>query len=137
MSEAKEVTGHCLCEKVKFRATSKNPTLAAMCRRWSSGPYIEITCQDVSFEGENYIGTIRSSDWAERGFCKNCGTNLFYHIIDADDYLMSAGLLDDTSDLSLSLQVFTDSKPHFYTLAEKTKMMTGEEVFAAYAPPQD
>lgn len=137
VAAAREVSGKCLCGKVKFRATATNPTLAAchcdMCRGWSSGPYFEITCQDLSFEGADNITTFRSSEWAERGFCKTCGSNLYYHIIDADEYQMSAGLLDDTSDLSLSLQVFTDSKPSFYTLADKTKMMTGAEVFAAYA----
>jgi hypothetical protein len=38
--------------------------------------------------------------------------------------------------LCLALQVFTDSKPPFYTLADKTENMTGAEVFAAFAPPQ-
>jgi hypothetical protein len=108
-----------------------------MCRRWSSGPFFEVTCQKVAFEGAENIGRIRSSDWAERGFCTRCGSNLFYHIVDADDYQIAAGLIDDPSALQLTLQVFTDRKPPFYTLAEKTKTMTGAEVFAAFAPPQD
>ena len=98
---------------------------------------MEVTCQEATFEGEEHISTIRSSDWAERAFCAKCGSNLFYHIIGSADYQISAGLIDDQSKLKMSLQVFTDSKPAFYEFANETKMMTGAEVFAAYAPPSD
>lgn len=97
---------------------------------------MEVNCQAVTFEGEENVGRIRSSDWAERGFCTKCGSNLFYHIVEGSDYQVSAGLFDDQSKLRMSLQVFTDSKPSFYEFSNKTKMMTGEEVIAEFAPPQ-
>ncbi|GHE97190.1 aldehyde-activating protein [Aliiroseovarius zhejiangensis] len=134
------LSGKCLCGAVTFHATAKDPSIGAchceMCRRWSSGPFFEITCQNVDFKGADNITTIRSSDWAERGFCNRCGSNLFYRILETDEYQMSAGLLNDTTNMSLTLQVFTDSKPHYYTLADKTQMMTGAEVFEMYAPPE-
>ncbi len=108
-----------------------------MCRRWSSGPYFEVSCESATFEGEENITRFRSSDWAERAFCKRCGSNLFYHIIDSNEFQMSAGFLDDQSDLRLALQVFIDEKPPFYTLADKTETMTAAEVYAAYAPASD
>ena len=141
MAEASRLPGECMCGAIKFVAAAQNPTVAAchcdMCRRWSSGPYMEVTCQDPTFEGEEHISTIRSSDWAERAFCANCGSNLFYHIIGSADYQVSAGLFDDQSKLQMSLQVFTDSKPSFYEFANETKMMTAAEVIAAFAPPSD
>ena len=51
------------------------------------------------------------------------------------DYQIAAGLFDDQSMLRMSLQVFTDSRPEFYEFANKTKMMTGAEVIAMFAPP--
>jgi hypothetical protein len=141
MSEELKLTGSCMCGAVKVSATAIKPSVAVchcdMCRRWSSGPFMEVNCQKAEFEGEDNIGRIRSSDWAERGFCTKCGSNLFYHIIESSEYQISAGLLDDQSKLRMSLQVFTDSKPRFYEFANKTKMMTGAEVVAAFAPPQD
>ncbi len=128
-----------MCGAVGIKGTAKEPKVAAchcdMCRRWSSGPYFEVSCENVTFEGESNISTIRSSDWAERGFCKKCGSNLFYHIIDSDAFQIAAGILDEQSDLRLSLQVFIDKKPPFYTLADETEIMTAAEVYAAYAPP--
>ena len=136
-----QLTGRCLCGAVGVIGTANEPKVAVchcdMCRRWSAGPFFEVTCKDVVFEGEGNITKIRSSDWAERGFCNKCGSNLFYHIIDSDEFQKAAGLFDDQSNLKLSLQVFIDSKPPFYTLADKTETMTGAEVFAAYAPPLD
>lgn len=136
-----KLTGRCMCGAVGVTGTANEPKAGVchcdMCRRWSSGPFFEVTCEDVVFEGEDNITKIRSSDWAERGFCKKCGSNLFYHIIDSNEFQLSAGLLDDQSDLHLSLQVFIDSKPAFYTLANKTETMTGAELFALYAPPAD
>jgi hypothetical protein len=108
-----------------------------MCRRWSAGPFMEVTGEEVHFEGAEHIGVYRSSEWAERGFCRQCGSNLFYHILGADDYQLSMGLLNDTSDLKFALQVFTDSKPAVYEFANKTEMMTAAEVIAAFAPPPE
>ena len=136
-----KLTGRCMCGAVEIIGTANDPKVAVchcdMCRRWSSGPFFEVTCEEVVFEGEDNITKIRSSDWAERGFCKKCGSNLFYHIIDSNEFQISVGLLDDQSDLHLSLQVFIDSKPPFYTLANKTETMTAAEVFTLYAPPAD
>ena len=97
---------------------------------------MEVTCQAVVFEGEENIGRIQSSNWAERGFCKRCGSNLFYHIIDSSEYQMSAGLFDDQSLLQMALQVFTDAKPQFYEFSNKTRMMTAAEVITEFAKPK-
>ena len=79
----------------------------------------------------------KSSDWAERGFCGTCGSNLFYYLSGDGQYIINAGTLDDQSGLEMTSQVFIDDKPEFYDFANKTRMMTGAEVFALYAPPGD
>ncbi len=141
MAQKVHLTGTCLCGAVGFTATAREPKVGAchcdMCRRWSSGPYFEVSCESATFEGVDNITRFRSSEWAERAFCNKCGSNLYYHIIDSSDFQIAAGLLDDQSGLKLDLQVFIDEKPPFYTLADKTKTMTGAEIFAAYAPPSD
>lgn len=141
MTDSQKLTGRCLCGAVEISGQANSLDVGVchcdMCRRWSAGPFMEVTCEDVTFKGEENVGRVRSSKWAERGFCKACGSNLFYHIVDSNDYQISAGLLDDQSQLQMSLQVFTDNKPPFYTLENKTKMMTSAEVFAAFAPPAD
>ena len=135
------LTGRCICGAVGITGTANEPRVAAshcdMCRSWSSGPYFEVSCENVVFECEDNITKIRSSDWVECGFCNKYGSNLFYHIIDSNEFQIAAGLLDDQSDLHLALQVFTDKKPPYYTLADKTETMTAAEAYAAYAPVPD
>lgn len=141
MTEEANITGTCICGAVSLSGASSDLRVSAchcdMCRRWSSGPFFGVNCKDVTFEGADSIARIRSSDWAERGFCNQCGSNLFYHLIDSNEYQIAAGLLNDQSGLRISLQVFIDRKPTFYSLAQKTKTMTGAEIYAAYAPPPD
>ncbi|MBK8456423.1 MAG: GFA family protein [Phyllobacteriaceae bacterium] len=141
MPQGVEITGRCMCGAVRITGTAREAKVAAchcdMCRRWSSGPYFEVNCENVTFKGQDNITTIRSSEWAERGFCKRCGSNLFYHLIESNEFQISDGLIDDQSGSRLNLQVFIDKKPPYYTLADQTKTMTAEEVYAAFAPPPD
>ena len=139
MSSTLDLTGKCMCGAVKFSAVAENTNVTIchcdMCRRWSAGPFMEVNCQSVTFNNEENIGRIRSSDWAERGFCTKCGSNLFYHIVESSNYQMAAGLFDDQSEFCMSLQVFTDFIPSFYEFSNDTKMMTQAEVIAMYASP--
>lgn len=138
MSTKQNLKGRCLCSAVTISAASADTKLGAchcaMCRRWAGGPYLALDCgTEVSFEGEQNIGVFDSSDWAERGFCKQCGSNLFYRLKQNKQYIMSPGLFDDIGDITFDHQVFIEEKPAYYDFANKTHNMTGEECFAAFA----
>ena len=135
MANELEKQGSCLCGAVKVSAKAKSNHVDAchcnMCRKWTGGPLLAIQCGgDVNFEGSENISVFSSSEWAERGFCSKCGTHLFYRLKEANYYAIPAGLLDDEESFVLELQIFIDEKPSFYSFANKTKNMTGEEVFA-------
>ena len=92
---------------------------------------MELNCgPDVRWEGEDHITVYDSSAWAERGFCRSCGTHLFYRLKDTREHMIPVGAFAEDEGLSLTLQVFTDEKPSWYHFAEKTKEMTGAEIFA-------
>ena len=65
-----------------------------MCRRWNGGPALAAAIGSVEFEGAEHIRRYASSDWAERGFCGECGTNLLYFLKPAR-YIMWMGAFDD------------------------------------------
>jgi hypothetical protein len=105
----------------------------AMCRRWSAGPYIGLGHDGaVAFGGTENVGVYKSSDWAERAFCKVCGSSLYYHLLGTDHYSFSAGALDDQSRLVLTKQIFIDEKPAYYDLANDTPKLTGAQAFASF-----
>lgn len=96
---------------------------------------MEIDCgPDVTFDGDENVSVYASSDWAERGFCRQCGTHLFYRFKANGNYAVPIGLFEDDEHLELKHQVFIDEKPSFYAFSNKTKDMTGAELFAKYTP---
>jgi hypothetical protein len=138
VAEKREQTGGCLCGKVRFRVTQPVGEVGAchcsMCLRWCGGPILAIHSEGpVEFEGEENIVRYRSSEWAERGFCGNCGSNLFYYLIPKGDYILSAGALDDRDGLELVSQIFIDEKPDWYAFANEVETLTGAEMFARVA----
>lgn len=129
----KTLSGHCLCGAVTVEATPTRPHVEAchcdMCRRWGGIAFLGIQCGDtVSFEGEDQIVRYASSEWAERGFCGKCGTNLFYHFKPAGFYSLTAGLFDDLGSMTMSEEIFIDEKPGYYSFADDTVKKTGAEV---------
>jgi hypothetical protein len=138
VSASGTIRGRCLCGAVTFAAEVAKREVdvchCGMCRRWSAGPCIGLGHDGaVAFEGAENIGVYKSSEWAERAFCKVCGSSLYYHLLGTDHYSFSAGALDDQSGLVLTSQIFIDEKPAYYDLANDTPKLTGAEVFAAFS----
>ena len=48
-------------------------------------------------------------------------------------HYMPAGIFDNSEGLVFDHQIFIDEKPEYYSFANETKNMTGEEVFAMFA----
>ena len=133
--------GYCLCGKVKITAPHMGAKFGAchcrMCRRWTGGPLLAVDCgNDVRFEGEDEITVFDSSDWAERGFCKHCGTHLFYRLKEPNQYIMPVGIFDNEENFIFDSQVFIDQKPSYYCFSNRTNDMTRAEVFAMYGAPE-
>lgn len=134
-----KLNGQCLCGEVKVKAQTKDTAMAAchcnMCRRWSSGPLLAVECGDaVQWSGDAQIGVYASSQWAERGFCKQCGTCLFYRIKSNQHYHVPVGLFDEEAQFELGLEIFVDEQPPGYRFANPTTKMTGAEVFEMFGP---
>ena len=140
-------TGKCLCGSVSFTLENAPTETGAchceMCRKWSGGIYLGVAVppDQITFEGAENIGTFKSSDWAERAFCKNCGSSLYYKVTAPGPHQnvhhIGFGTLDDPSGFTMTEEIFIDKKPAAYGFAGDTKTMTGAEVFAMFAPPPE
>ena len=131
------MTGKCLCGAVSFEAkgveTHHHACHCAMCRRWSGGPLFAAPVESVSFQGEEAIGVYESSTWAERAFCKACGSNLFYRVKQTGQHIISIGTFDDTEAFKLVGEIFIDQKPDGYNFAGDLPKKTEAEVFAMFS----
>ncbi|MBV1908317.1 MAG: GFA family protein [Kangiellaceae bacterium] len=136
MSEVLAAKTKCLCGNVTISAESIDPNFTVChcdsCRTWGSGPFFAVRCgKDVEIKGD--ISIYDSSDWANRGFCQNCGTHLFYQLKESGEYNMPVGLFPDLADLEMSMQYFSDKRPDYYCFSNETKQMTEAEIFAYFA----
>lgn len=132
--------GRCLCNAISFAAELKKETFSAchcdMCRRWGSGAYLALEANLTDIKGEEHIKIYKSSDWAERVFCNNCGTNLYYKVTAEGQHqgitYISMGLLDETESLTMEREIFIDEKPKGYGFAGDHLRQTAEEVIAEF-----
>ena len=134
-------TGKCLCGAVTYEAdeveTHIHSCHCSICRNWSGGPLLAAVAKSVRFKGEENIKRYSSSDWAERGFCTQCGSNLFYHLKGADNYVLCMGTFDDESIFELVGEIYIDEKPPGYDFAGDHPRQTGAEFMASLGMSED
>lgn len=131
-------TVQCLCAAVSLQIEHLSHSVGAchcsMCQRWGGSAFMAVDAGDsVSITGEQNVTRYQSSEWAERAFCKRCGTHLFYRLKQNNQHILSLGILEDKAGLEFDHQIFIEERCPVYSFANKTKEMTGEEVFAAFA----
>lgn len=129
--------GKCLCGAVRFTAeqveTHHHACHCGTCRRWSGGaPFFAAVAQGVVFESSESLARYESSSWAERGFCKSCGSTLFYYLRPTQTYMMSVGAFDDPSAFRLVREIFIDHKPVGYAFAGDHPRLTEAETLASF-----
>ncbi len=128
--------GRCLCGAVSFVAegvpTEVHACHCGMCRKWNGGPGLAARVESVTFEGEENISLFDSSDWAQRAFCRKCGTNLYFRLKGDDQYFLSVGSFDDVSNFELGGEIYVDTKPAFYDFSGDRPRLTEAEFLAKF-----
>lgn len=128
--------GKCLCGAVMFSADDVGSELSichcSMCRRWVGGPTFSIAAKGVVFRGEENIQRYSSSAAAERGFCRICGSNLFYRSKETGQYVLGMGVIDNQAPFRIAGEIYVDQKPPGYEFAGTHPRLTEEEVLASH-----
>lgn len=129
--------GKCLCGAITLRTPDKTSIDAchcSMCRRWGGGPALGVACgTDVQIDGIDKLQVYQSSEWAERAFCGECGTHIFYRLVPTHEYFVPVGLFQDGIEFELKEQIFIDRKPSYYDFANQTLNLTEAEVLAKFS----
>ena len=119
----KSLTGGCLCGAIRFE-TSAEPVFSGNCHcrdcQRSSGsaytPGIFVPADSVRIEGtvKYFESKADSGNTIQRGFCPNCGSQLFTRLQMMPDVLgLRAGTLDAPELFEPTLDMYTDSAPHW------------------------
>ena len=138
MPESEPQSGHCLCGSIRFTARPKHDAMdvchCGFCRRWSGGAWMTVDCEPASLTiaDETELGLYGSSGHAERGFCKSCGSSLFWRMRDGTLLTISAQAFGAPERFAFVSEIFIDNKPDNYAFANNTKKMTEAEVLAQF-----
>lgn len=121
-------TGKCLCGAVRFTIDGPlRPSVACHCEqcRRTSGHHVSATAcaaDHLTFEADEGLSWYRSTDFAERGFCRTCGSSLFYRLLQdgapGPRVSVMSGSLDTPTGLPTAGHIFCGEKSDYYALVD-------------------
>jgi hypothetical protein len=117
-------TGSCLCGGVRIRTEGPLRGVVfchcSQCRKQTGLYYAatDVTDDKLVVEGEELVSWFAASDTARRGFCRNCGSALFWKGVDSDRISVMAGLFEQPTGLQPEKHIFTADRGDFYTITD-------------------
>jgi hypothetical protein len=117
-----EHTGSCNCKGVRFRTRGPLRELSAchctQCRKQTGLHYVatNVTLDRITIEGADEITWYNASTFAQRGFCRICGSALFWRRNGADNISIVAGAFDTPTNLRIAYHIYCADKADFYDI---------------------
>lgn len=118
------VQGSCLCGQVSFELSGKlRPVIFCHCQqcRKTSGHFVAATAvnaEQLQMSTDAGLAWYRSSDIAERGFCRACGSSLFWRPDHGEYISVMAGALESPTGTQACEHIFTDDAGDYYKLTD-------------------
>ena len=119
--------GSCLCGAVAFEVEGELPGPDAchcvQCRKHSGHVFVstDVPRAIVTIRGEENVGWFHSSEKARRGFCRTCGSSLFWDPLDRSkhDWIgIAMGAFDRPTDTRLRVHIFVAEKGDYYDIGD-------------------
>jgi hypothetical protein len=117
-------TGRCMCGAVHFeiRGPLRDVVVChcGQCRRQHGAPpsYTAAPWSNVKLEGASHLKWYQSSEQARRGFCRICGSSLFWEPIGTGRVSIAAGSLNKPTGLRTIRHIFVSDKADFYEITD-------------------
>ena len=131
-------SGGCLCGAVRFEAREVPEAFGAchceMCRRWTGSSLLGVTVPErsITWQGAQRVVRRQTSSWAERAWCGDCGSGLYFRVTQegpyAGDLELPIGLFDDPNGFRFDSEIYIDHKPDSYACAgEGRRLLTRQD----------
>jgi hypothetical protein len=119
------LTGACLCGAVRFELRPPvRDVLVCHCRqcaRWTGHVVAAAAVAPQNFamlSGSVEVGWYAASSHAVRGFCRSCGSSLFWKPKDGSRIAVLAGALEPPTHLRIAAHIFVASKSDYYEICD-------------------
>lgn len=117
-------TGRCLCGAVSFQTEGPLGGIrychCSQCRRQTGHFYAatDLALDRITIEGTGDVTWYAASDSAMRGFCRACGSALFWRRNDGGQISVMAGAFDLPSGLTEECHIFVADKGDYYAIGD-------------------
>lgn len=115
--------GSCLCGAVTYEINGPlRPIIMCHCIqcRKQTGHFLASTnCKtaDIKISGTGNLTWFRASDTAARGFCKTCGSFLFWQADGRDNTSIAAGSIDGKTGLAVEGHIYCAYAGDYYEIS--------------------
>jgi len=122
MARKAGLTGGCLCGGVRYTLTSAPTQVVnchcSQCRRFHGhfGPYVTIARAAVRFDSERTLTWYQSSAKGRRGFCRVCGSSMFWEKIGGAHLDVVARSQDTPTRRTTLRHIFVADRADYYTI---------------------
>lgn len=116
--------GSCLCGAVTFEVEGelKAPDAChcTQCRKTSGHYFVstDLPRSAVTFHGEENVTWFRSSEKVRRGFCKICGSSLFWDPIYKDWTAIALGAFEKPTGTHMHVHIHVADKGDYYDITD-------------------
>ncbi|WP_166418830.1 GFA family protein [Cochlodiniinecator piscidefendens] len=116
--------GQCDCGQVQFEFPKGREAITvchcSQCRRLSGHLWASTHApfDSVKFINQTGLKWYKSSEWAQRGFCQNCGSSLFYRLNSEDGLGIAAGCISSPTEFQVAKHIFVKDKGDYYEIAD-------------------
>ena len=123
-SKMKQLSGSCICGSVRYEASGDCRDIIAChcieCRK-ASGHFTAATSvkpERLKMLESKGLTWYRSSPSAKRGFCRECGSSLFWKPDSGDRISVFVGSVDGPVDLPLTSHIYLVEKGTYYEITD-------------------
>ncbi len=132
MTDVDKITkGGCHCGAVRYEV--KGPLRdvvnchCSMCQRLHGGfgPHTKARKVNITIAKSDGLAWYQTSNVARRGFCRECGSGLFWEPFELDATGIIAGTLDGPTGLKTMGHIFVGEKSDYYEISDALPQFEG------------
>lgn len=131
IDKSETISGGCFCGAVRYEVTGKLRGVVnchcGQCAKLNGnfGAHSKAPRSNITITKGEGLHWFEISEVARRGFCRDCGSGLFWENIEQDTLGIIAGSLDSPTNLETIGHIFVADKSEFYEITDDLPQFEG------------
>ncbi len=124
IKQNRSLSASCLCNGVSMTIKGQfRPVINCHCIQCTKthgnyAAYTSVLEQNIIFKSKKTLKWFQSSAKAKRGFCKKCGSSIFFKRLGSKAVSISAGLFRNPSKLKTISHIYVKNKRDYYKILD-------------------